>query len=371
VADARVLAFYLPQFHPVPINDRSWGAGFTEWTNVAKARPLFHGHEQPHLPGELGFYDLRVPETRQAQADLARQSGIEGFIYWHYWFAGQRLLERPFNEVLKSGEPDFPFCLAWANQSWTGVWHGAGDRILVEQTYPGPHDYRAHFAALRPALEDDRYITVDSRPLLIVYRPTELPEPHQLIDEWRTAADQAGLPGLHLVGVDLADEFGDPRQMGFDAAIAIRLSRMYTLTDRYPFVRARWVLNRHPGLKRFDPWPRRPLGIFRYSDVTDLLMPPAESDPCIYPCIIPNWDNTPRSGPEGTVLTHSTPVEFQRHVADAVRFVGERPKEHQIIAVKSWNEWAEGNYLEPDARWGRGYLQALATALNANDSSAR
>ena len=154
----RLIAYYLPQYHPIPENDGWWGRGFTEWTNVAKARPLFRGHYQPHIPADLGFYDLRLPEVRQAQAELARQAGIEGFCYWHYWFAGKRLLERPFNEVLASGKPDFPFCLAWANATWTGIWYDAPDRILMEQTYPGQDDHKAHFNALLPAFLDERYI---------------------------------------------------------------------------------------------------------------------------------------------------------------------------------------------------------------------
>ena len=149
---ARAIALYLPQFHPIPENDAWWGSGFTEWTNTAKARPLFAGHHQPHVPADLGFYDLRLPETREAQAALARRYGIEGFCYYHYWFAGRRILERPFDEVLASGKPDFPFCLCWANESWTGIWHGAPGRILIEQTYPGPADHAAHFSALRPRL---------------------------------------------------------------------------------------------------------------------------------------------------------------------------------------------------------------------------
>src|SRR5262249_41646184 len=156
----RVIAFYLPQFHPIPENDAWWGPGFTEWTNVSLARPLFRGHYQPRVPGELGFYDLRMPETRAAQAALARAHGIEAFCYWHYWFAGKQLLERPFEEVLASHEPDFPFCLAWANESWTGIWHGAPHRMLVQQTYPGLADHEAHFRVWLRAFEDARYVTV-------------------------------------------------------------------------------------------------------------------------------------------------------------------------------------------------------------------
>ena len=157
-SQARLISFYLPQFHPIPENDRWWGRGFTEWTNVTKAKPLFKGHYQPRLPADLGYYDLRLPEVREAQAELARNAGIEGFCYYHYWFGGKQLLEQPFNEVVASGKPDFPFCLCWANQTWTGVWYGAPHRTLVEQTYPGREGHRRHFLALRRAFLDERYL---------------------------------------------------------------------------------------------------------------------------------------------------------------------------------------------------------------------
>ena len=165
----RLIAFYLPQFHPIPENDEWWGRGFTEWTNVAKAVPLFRGHYQPHFPADLGFYDLRVPEVREAQAAMAKAYGIEGFCYYHYWFGhGRRLLERPFNEVLSSGKPDFPFCLCWANDTWTGIWHGAPNKVLIEQRYPGVEDYKAHFYALLDAFRDPRYMTVDGKKIFII-----------------------------------------------------------------------------------------------------------------------------------------------------------------------------------------------------------
>ena len=193
----RTIAFYLPQFHPVPENDAWWGKGFTEWTNVARATPLFEGHYQPHVPADLGFYDLRLPEAREAQAALARQYGIEGFCYYHYWFGnGRRILERPFDEVLASGKPDLPFCLCWANQSWSGVWYGAPNRILLEQTYPGDDDARAHFALLLKALNDPRYIRVDGKPLLLIFDVARLPAPSHLTRLWRQCAEEAGLPGL-------------------------------------------------------------------------------------------------------------------------------------------------------------------------------
>lgn len=197
-AAARLIAFYLPQFHPIPENNEWWGKGFTEWTNVAKAKALFPGHYQPHVPADLGFYDLRVPETRIAQAELAREHGIEGFCYWHYWFGGKRLLERPFNEVLKSGEPKFPFCLGWANESWSGIWHGCADKILMEQTYLGIEEEERHFNAVVDALFDERYLRVDDKPIFYIYKPQQLPKPEALSNIGSRLPSELDFPGSTL-----------------------------------------------------------------------------------------------------------------------------------------------------------------------------
>lgn len=207
----RIIAFYLPQYHPIPENDEWWGKGFTEWANVASAKPLFKGHDQPRIPADLGFYDLRVPEVRQAQADLASKYGIDGFCYWHYWFAGKQLLESPFNEVLKSGEPDFPFCLAWANMPWSGVWDGRPDRILIDQTYPGEHDHIAHFNALLPAFLDDRYIRIDDKPSFVIYKPNKLLDTAETITLWQRMAKEAGLNGLYIVGMNTGKKQGSKK----------------------------------------------------------------------------------------------------------------------------------------------------------------
>lgn len=365
----RPLAFYLPQYYPTPDNDAFWGPGFTEWTNVARARPLFRGHIQPKLPGELGFYDLRTPDTREAQAALARQYGLEGFVYWHYWFAGRRVLDRPFREVLTSGEPDFPFALAWANQTWTGIWHGAEDRILIDQTYPGRDDYESHFDILLPALTDPRYVCVDGRPLLIIFRPTELPDARVLSEVWRNAAERHGLPGLHLVGIDIAENW-DPRNDEFDAVIYTHLHRMYELTNRKPLVHARWIAHRSPLGRALDPLRNRPLALFRYDDVVPLLIPDTRPSFESYPTVITNWDNTPRSGRNGSVLLDARPEAFQRHVEAAVSYVADLPSTRQLIFVKSWNEWAEGNYLEPDWLSGRAFLQAFARGIGHGQPAA-
>src|SRR5437667_7337089 len=215
----RAIAFYLPQFHPIPENDAWWGKGFTEWSNVVKAKPLFRGHYQPHLPADLGFYDLRLPETRQAQADLARQYGIYGFCYYHYWFNGQRLLGRPLDDVLASGKPDFPFCLCWANENWTRRWDGRERELLMEQRYSDDDD-RAHMRWLAEAFGDERYIRVNNKPLFLVYRASRIPDPLRTTTIWRDEAQRLGFGDLYLCRVEsFADERDDPLRIGFDAAV--------------------------------------------------------------------------------------------------------------------------------------------------------
>lgn len=353
---ARVIAFYLPQFHPIPENNLWWGQGFTEWTNVAKAVPLFDGHEQPHIPADLGFYDLRLPETRLAQARMALTHGIEGFCYWHYWFAGRRLLERPFDEVLSSGEPDFPFCLGWANETWTGVWKGEPNRILVEQTYPGEDDDRAHFDYLLKAFRDHRYITVDGKPLLVIYKPLSMPGAKHRFDFWRDLACKSGLAGLYIIGTNMLD-FDDAEKLGLDGAM---ISTMGVVSSNSAVAnevaRVAW------GLKR-----RLLLGgprVIEYAEAIKHLVPDLSKFKfSAYPTIFPNWDHTPRMGRKGVVLANSNPDLFEALVRNAVDSVQNRDDEHKIVFLKSWNEWAEGNYMEPDTRWGDSYLEALSKAI--------
>ncbi len=354
--EARALAFYLPQFHPVAENDAWWGPGFTEWTNTAKARPLFRGHEQPKIPADLGFYDLRLPEVREAQSDLAQQYGVEAFVYWHYWFGGgRRMLQRPFDEVLASGSPSVSFCLAWANQTWSGIWHGASDRVLMEQTYPGPEDERAHFEAVLPAFRDERYLRVDDRPVFYVFRPEELPDAAAFVDRWQQMARDAGLPGLYLVA-EVSDLLGaGPRftgveAAGFDAGVYMQLPARRTPADVLRMRAGRKLLH-HPEIYRHAP---------------DFVPAPAGSSSLLQPCVYPNWDNTPRSGQRGLAITGSTPALFEHHVRQAVSTLTDRPAQERLLWVKSWNEWAEGNHLEPDIEHGHGWLAALRAGLTGN-----
>ncbi len=360
----RLIAFYLPQYHPIPENDAWWGKGFTEWTNVAKAKPLFKGHYQPHLPADLGFYDLRVPEVRQAQADMAREYGIYGFCYWHYWFAGKQLLERPFHEVLASGKPDFPFCLAWANQSWTGIWHGAPDRVLIEQTYPGEQDHIDHFNTLLPAFRDERYINVDDKPLFLIYMPHELPNSAETVKLWRHLAEKAGLPGIFFVGCLHSVCSDDPVfEAGFDG---------FTITKlHWPNFESKhriWkIILSKLKMRRINKFYRkvlkRPFNVYDFKTIAESAVYLEKLPFEYYPSILPNWDNTPRSGYAGYIGTNSTPDLFGYQIERAINRVSSYPDERKMIFIKSWNEWAEGNYLEPDQRYGKAYLEALRSKV--------
>jgi hypothetical protein len=349
---ARIIAFYLPQFHPIPENDEWWEKGFTEWTNVSRARPLFPGHVQPRIPGELGYYDLRVPEVRAQQAALAREYGIEGFCYWHYWFEGRRILERPFNEVLSSGQPDLPFCLGWANQSWTGIWHGAPDRILIEQKYGGEADARRHFDALLPAFLDTRYLRVDGRPIFVIHQPRDLPQ--GFTDLWQDWAHQAGLRGIYFLGD--ADAGWNASEHGFDGSVISALWRVLS--------QAQNSTRRTRLLKQVLGWPTR----IGYREVMQHAIP-ADLGPTEYPTVLPNWDNTPRSRRNGVVITGSSPERFSEHLAAAVAAVQQRPADHRLVFLKSWNEWAEGNFVEPDVINGRRNLLAIQRVLQSANSN--
>jgi len=363
---ARLIAFYLPQYHPIPENDKWWGPGFTEWTNVAKAKPLFPGHRQPNVPADLGFYDLRVPETRLAQARMASSCGIEGFCYWHYWFGNRRrILERPFAEVLESGEPNFPFCLAWANMTWSGIWHGSPKTTLIKQTYPGPEDEAAHFRAVLPAFRDARYVRVEGRPLFVVQCPFDLP--NSFIAHWRQLAIQAGLPGLFFVALaDSQSLAKDSRLVQFDAI---------TLHPPHDFLRAlspRLTKRVARRLRRRDFGSfvsklagdrlRRPF-IYSYYDVVKSAFSEFPADRRFLPCVLPNWDNTPRSGTRGVVFEKSTPELFREYLVNGLALIERRPPELKICFIKSWNEWAEGNYLEPDLQFGHAYLDVIRAAM--------
>jgi len=351
---ARLIAFYLPQYHPIPDNDKWWGQGFTEWTNVGKAKSLFRTHYQPRVPADLGYYDLRVPETRKAQADMAREYGIEGFCYWHYWFGnGKRLLERPFNEVLTSCEPDFPFCLAWANETWKGFAHGLKNRnILIEQLYPGVDDYTAHFYEVLPAFKDKRYITVEGKPLFMIYKPLENEEILVFMETWRKLAFENGLSGVFFVGqnADLKFSADEILNKGFDGVNTVRLHN-YQLNYRSMVSKIVKHLNKYlTGVPQ----------VYSYKTVSKFFFDTKiDKSEKIFPTLITGWDHSPRSAREALVLTDYTPDNFESSVKEVMSIIKDKKKDNRLVFVKSWNEWAEGNYLEPDMRWGKRFLEVL------------
>ncbi|NEZ63178.1 glycosyltransferase [Leptolyngbyaceae cyanobacterium CCMR0082] len=346
----KLIAFYLPQYHPIPENDEWWGKGFTEWTNVTKAVPQFVGHKQPCLPADLGFYDLRLPDIRQQQAKLAKEYGIHGFCYYFYWFNGRRVLERPLNDVLESGDPDFPFCICWANENWTRRWDGLEKEILLEQNHILSEDNRFIFDAI-PILQDPRYIRVDGKPVLLVYRPELLENPVETAKFWRNKCLEAGLPGLHLCAVEF--RVFDPKTVGFDALVefpphqfpkknitdsVVKLNHDFsgTVLDYY------WGVQE--TIKRLRP-------SFKF-----------------YRGVMPSWDNTARRSERGTIFQHATPEIYRQWLRHVIQDTAQCAKEDQgFVFINAWNEWAEGAFLEPSQKSGRAWLEATQQAKNFTD----
>lgn len=357
VSPVKLIAFYLPQYHPIPENDLWWGKGFTEWINVAKGRPRFPGHYQPHIPADLGFYDLRLPQSRQTQADLAMQYGIHGFCYYHYWFNGKRLLETPFNEVLRSGEPNLPFCLCWANENWTRRWDGFTGKILMEQKYSDEDDEQ-HMRWLASAFRDKRYIRVEDKPLFLVYKANKIPNPLRTTAIWREEAQRLGVGEIYLCRVEsFIDEQNDPVQIGFDAAVefqpdwsnlgtALRQSRPWNLLRRLRLEDRFYIDNQ----------------VFDYASIVSTMLQKETPSYTRYPCVMPSWDNTPRRKSQATVLKDSTPELYKRWLRGVIdkhtTYSGE-----QIVFINAWNEWAEGTHLEPCQQWGHEYLKATRDAV--------
>ncbi len=361
---ARAIAFYLPQFHPIPENNKWWGAGFTEWTNVAKAKPLYRGHWQPRLPADLGFYDLRVPETRIAQAKMAKESGIEAFCYWHYWFGnGRRILDRPFKEVVESGQPDFPFCLAWANQSWSGIWHGNPKSVLIEQTYPGKEDEKAHFESMLPAFRDKRYMKIDGKLVFVVFNPSDLPNTESFLAHWQQLAKDAGLQGFYFIA--MSNNYSHPNNAYYDAVTCNGPGNFLVTQQSLPCRILRRLKNRNFGKfinKLTNDWLKLPER-YDYAYVVEQSLKSMPEDARYIPGIMPNWDNTPRSTKRGVVFERSTPELFRKFLSEALKKVATRPPQHRIVFVKAWNEWAEGNYIEPDAKYGWAYLDVIKSEI--------
>lgn len=358
-----IIAYYLPQYHPIPENDEWWGKGFTEWTNVAKAKPLFKGHYQPKIPADLGFYDLRVPEVREQQAELAREAGVDGFCYWHYWFGnGKELLERPFKEVVESGKPDFPFCLGWANEDWQAkIWNVDRTtntrKTLIKQTYPNHDDYILHFNRYKKAFNDPRYIRINGKPVFLIYKPLQFTEIKYFLQQWNNLVFQENIAQeFHFIGVvDDEQDIETIKKMGFSSATLNVNNRMSQPYLKKPFF-IQLILN--SVRKRFH----RPLIIPYSQSIKFLWNEEKDVDDFFIPTILPNWDHSPRSRENALILNNSNPILFKKHCMQILK--GIKKKTNKIVFLKSWNEWGEGNYLEPDLKFGTQYIKALKESIN-------
>lgn len=358
----QLLAFYLPQYHPTPHNDEWWGKGFTEWTNVAKAKKLYKGHYQPHIPADLGFYDLRVPEVREQQAEMARFANVSAFCYYHYWFEnGVEELDMPFKEVVASQQPNFPFCLCWANESWySKMWNreGAviGKKLLAEQKYLGDEDNQKHFESLLNAFKDKRYYRYDNKLVFVVYKPLLFNDVEAFIKQWRQLAKENGLNDFYFIGYsyDVEEEYCKIKQQGFDAVISCGIINHMKKKG----LKAT-ISNKVKSLYRkcFNiPDVYQYKSVYPYFVNTEY-----DSKEDVIPSLIPNWDHTPRSGSNGYLFANSTPEYFSQHIKDVKAILDK--KQNQLCILKSWNEWGEGNYVEPDLKYGWGYLKALQNHL--------
>jgi lipopolysaccharide biosynthesis protein len=348
-SNIRPIAIYLPQFHPIPENDVWWGKGFTEWTNVARAKPLFEGHYQPHLPSELGYYDLRVAESREAQAELALENGIHGFCYYHYWFQGKRLLHRPLDAILQTGKPDFPFMLCWANETWSRRWLGEEKEVLIKQTYSKEDDQNHINWLCEQVFTDPRYITVYGRPAFIIYRPHDLPDYKKTLQLFRETAKSKGVPEPFLIASNSHSETLE----GFDHVLNFE-PQLGLLTDAFNDKKtlSKWLRNRKLSV------PSSRLKVYDYREVKDVMAARRLAYKYL-PCVFVGWDNTARRGAKGIIIHNQNKEDFKQSLVRAKEVVASYPEEERLVFINAWNEWAEGNHLEPCARQGRAYLEAV------------
>ncbi|MDR0780299.1 MAG: glycoside hydrolase family 99-like domain-containing protein [Pseudomonadales bacterium] len=341
----RLIAFYLTQFHPTPENDRWWGKGFTEWTNVTKAKPLFDGHWQPHLPADFGFYDLRVRETRHDQIKVAKEYGIDGFCYHYYWFSGERLLNRPLDDMLADPQSDMPFCLCWANENWTRRWDAAEHEILIAQKYL-PDDDLNFIKSLIPLFQDARYIRVDSKPFLIVYRPQHLPDAKQTLQIWREYCRSLGLGELHLCAA-LTHNNEDYLQYGFDSGVEFPPHNLRSQ-------------NHNDQLSFYEVFKGN---VLKFSTIAESYLNRVYANPRVFKTVFPSWDNTARTKERALVVLDGVPENYERWLSATIDLAMKaQGADDKLVFINAWNEWAEGCHLEPDRRYGRAFLEATLNA---------
>lgn len=348
----KVLAIHLPQFHPFPENDEWWGKGFTEWTNVTSAEKLFPGHEQPHLPADLGFYDLRLEESRIAQAEMAKAFGIDGFCFYHYWFDGKRLMTEPIDAMLESKKPDFPFCYFWANETWSRRWEGDESKVLMDQKYSFEDD-RAHAEWLVNSFKDERYIKINNRPLFLIYKPFDLPDPKRTFAIFEEVCKANGVEKPYFVASNSHNGDINPYELGFDMAIHFEarqslLSEFWT-TGPTPKKLIRNLLQGifSASLKVYD--------YKQYKERVQKFKIKYKG----FPCVLVGFDNTARKKKNAVVIRNQNVGDFKESLIDAKNDVKDFPEEEQIVFINAWNEWAEGNHLEPCQRHGTKFLEAV------------
>ncbi|WP_172371420.1 glycoside hydrolase family 99-like domain-containing protein [Mesorhizobium sp. NZP2234] len=353
---ARLIAFYLPQFHPIPENDAFWGKGFTEWTNVTRATPQFDGHYQPRLPADLGFYDLRVKDIQKEQIEIALQYGLSGFCFHFYWFNGKRVLEMPIAQFVENDAHEMGFCINWANEPWSRRWNGREQEVLIPQSH-SPEDDLAFIRYVAGYFRDRRYIRIGGKPLLMVYRPGLFPSAAETAQRWRTHCREAGIGEIFLAYPQSFDS-GDPAEFGFDAAVEFppNLGRLPEISAGMPTLRSGFrgkVYDWTELLNRSRAYPQVPYTLFRG--------------------LCPSWDNTARRMEAAYILVNASPSRYKQWLANAVVDTCDRfaDFDSRLIFVNAWNEWAEGAYLEPDARYGYAYLQETRDVLSARPAAGR
>jgi len=344
----RPIAIHLPQFHPFAENDEWWGKGFTEWTNVSQAQPRFTGHYQPHIPSDLGFYDLRLEKTRLEQAELAKAYGIYGFCYYHYWFNGKRLMHEPLDAILNDKKPDFPFMFCWANENWSRRWDGEEQQVLIRQDYSEKDDLEHMQWLCKTVFSDPRYIRIEDKPVFVVYKHHLIPDIQKTLQIWRAEAVKAGFKGLYLCGIQaIGDNYLNPEELGFDAAIEFQ-PNWNAVNAPPPFWKR--LLNKigievsHDNIRDYEELVNtetsRPLPSYKQ-----------------FPGVTPSWDNSARRKKNAVILKGSTPELYGRWLKSILSRFKPFSKEENFIFINAWNEWAEGNHLEPDKKWGRAYLE--------------
>lgn len=343
ISKIKLIAYYLPQFYEIEFNNKYWGKGYTEWTATAKAKPLFSGHYQPHIPADLGFYNLLMPETRVAQANMAREYGVDGFCYWHYWFGNHDLMmEKPYQFIIEQREPNFPFCLCWANHTW----HNPLTKEQIKsQFYPGKEDYIAHFNYLLKGFKDNRYMkTANGRLIFGIFDPLGIPNMLEFKDIWNLLAKENGFEGFYFVGIcQHQEDFDEISKSGVDAVNSVRLYDFLPHQNQWKeYLKYKFG----PGFHDYE-----------YSDAAEYFVAEDDKKEEIVPTIITGWDHSPRSGKNGLILKNYTPEAFEKHLRATFNVINK--KDNKLCFIKAWNEWGEGNHLEPDLKYGLRFLETL------------